>query len=172
MRASRPAISASAASGARLVTIAKSTQALCPMRSTYADSLAGFVRSLRLPHAHLLGHSFGGALVLEVYRRHPRVPISLILAGGYAGWAGSLQADEVTRRLHFADRSASMLSDGVFDPASMPGTFSDAMPIETARELSAIMADSRPAATRSMARALAEADLTGSLPPFPCRRFY
>jgi pimeloyl-ACP methyl ester carboxylesterase len=56
-----------------------------------------------------------------------------------------------------------MLSDGAFDPASIPGTFGDAMPVEAAHELSAIMADSRPSATRAMARALAEADLRDML---------
>ena len=129
----------------------------------YADCLAGFIRGLGLPRVHLLGHSFGGALVLEVYRRHPTVPVSLILASAYAGWAGSLPADEVTRRLQFAERAARMQSDGAFEPGSVPGIFGDVMLAETIRWLSEIMADSRPAATRAMARALAEADLNNML---------
>ena len=51
-----------------------------------------------LDRAHVLGHSFGGALALEFARRHPALVASLILAGGYAGWAGSLPAAEVERR--------------------------------------------------------------------------
>ena len=48
----------------------------------YADCLAGLVETLRLEKPHLLGHSYGGALALEVYRRHPTLPATLILAGG------------------------------------------------------------------------------------------
>jgi len=51
----------------------------------YADCLAALVETLDLREPHLLGHSFGGAPVLELCRRHPTVPASLILVGGYAG---------------------------------------------------------------------------------------
>jgi pimeloyl-ACP methyl ester carboxylesterase len=129
----------------------------------YADCLAGLVETLRLEKPHLLGHSFGGALALEVYRRHPTLPATLILAGGYAGWAGSLPADEVSRRLLFAERAADLLATGGFQPRSMPGLFSAAMPVDTARALEVIMADSRPVATRAMARALAECNLNDML---------
>lgn len=65
----------------------------------YADSLAGFVSALGLTRPHILGISFGAALALALYARHPTVPRSLILAGAYAGWAGSLPAEEVQRRV-------------------------------------------------------------------------
>ena len=55
----------------------------------YADALAGLIAALGLGRPHVLGHSFGGALVIELYRRHPSVPATLILTGAYAGWAGS-----------------------------------------------------------------------------------
>jgi pimeloyl-ACP methyl ester carboxylesterase len=45
----------------------------------------------------------------------------------------------------------------------MPGAVSDVMSVETIRELSAIMADSRPTTVRTMARALADADLNNML---------
>jgi pimeloyl-ACP methyl ester carboxylesterase len=129
----------------------------------YADALAGLLAALGVERAHVLGHSFGGALALELYRRHPAVVASLILAGAYAGWAGSLPAAEVERRLAFALDVADRLP-GRFEPASMPGLFSEQMPPETAAALATIMSEIRPVATRVMAHALAEADLRDALP--------
>lgn len=129
----------------------------------YADALAGFIAELGLGRPHVLGHSFGGGLALELYRRHPAVPATLILVGAYAGWAGSLPRNEVERRLRFALEVADQLPGG-FEPTSMPGLFSNAMSPETVDELVAIMSEIRPVATRTMAHALAEADLRDVLP--------
>jgi pimeloyl-ACP methyl ester carboxylesterase len=128
----------------------------------YADALAGLIAALGLGRPHVLGHSFGGALVLELYRRHPSVPATLILTGAYAGWAGSLPPAEVDRRLRFALDAADRLPGG-FEPESMRGLFSEAMSRETAGELATIMSEARPVATRAMAHALAEADLRDAL---------
>src|SRR3990172_7735773 len=65
----------------------------------YADCLAGFVDALNLGRPHVLGLSFGGGLALELYRRHPAVPMTLVLASAYAGWAGSLPAEVVEQHL-------------------------------------------------------------------------
>ncbi len=129
----------------------------------YADCLAGLIEVLGLGRPHVLGHSFGAGLALELYRRHPTVPRSLVLAGAYAGWAGSLPADEVEKRLQLALRVADLLPDR-FVPQSIPGLFSDLISPEKAEELTAIMSEIRPVATRSMARAFAEADLRDVLP--------
>ena len=59
----------------------------------YADCLAAFVGELGVERPRVLGLSFGGSLVLELCRRHPELPRSLVLAGAYAGWAGSLPPD-------------------------------------------------------------------------------
>ena len=88
----------------------------------YADALAAFVRTLALGRPYVLGHSFGGALILELYRRHGASPRALILVGAYAGWAASLPRTEVDRRLRFALEAADSLSRRV--PAQ-----SDAGPI-------------------------------------------
>jgi pimeloyl-ACP methyl ester carboxylesterase len=128
----------------------------------YADVLAGLIAALGLPRAHVLGHSFGGALALELARRHPAAVDTLILVGAYAGWAGSLPAAEVERRLRFALDVAERLPGG-FDPASMTGLFTDRLPSAAAAGLTAIMSEIRPAATRAMAHALAEADLREGL---------
>lgn len=121
----------------------------------YADCLAVFVDALGLGRAHVLGHSWGSALALELYRRHPVIARSLVLVGAYAGWAGSLDADEVARRLAFALQMA----DGTVDPSSMDGLFTDLIPREKVAELVAIMSEMRPVGTRVMAHAMAEADL-------------
>jgi pimeloyl-ACP methyl ester carboxylesterase len=62
----------------------------------FADLLAGFIRALGLERPHTAGMSFGGALVLALYRRHPALVRTLIVASGYAGWVGSLPAEEST----------------------------------------------------------------------------
>jgi len=131
--------------------------------SEFADSLAGVVAALELEPAHVLGHSFGAVLALELARRHPAAVATLILVGGYAGWAGSLPAAEVERRLAFALDAADRLPGG-FEPASMRGLFSAKMPSHAAAALTTIMSEARPVATRAMALALAEADLREALP--------
>lgn len=58
----------------------------------YAECLAAFIDALGLERPHVLGLSFGSGLALELYRWHPDIPKTLILASAYAGWAGSLPA--------------------------------------------------------------------------------
>ena len=125
----------------------------------YADSLAGFIAALDLDRPHVVGHSFGGGLAIELAHRHPSVPRSLVLVGAYAGWAGSLPPEEVDARL------ASFLAlEEPFVPRSFPGLFSDAMAPEAAEDLTRIMEDVRLAPSKTMIRAFAEADLRPALP--------
>lgn len=124
----------------------------------YADTLAAFVEALGIQRPHVLGHSFGGGLALELYRRHPALPRSLVLAAGYAGWAGSLPAEEVQARLQLALRQADELPMAI-TPDSVPGLYSTSLGVEQLEELAAVMSDVRPAGMRTMARAFAEADL-------------
>jgi pimeloyl-ACP methyl ester carboxylesterase len=65
----------------------------------YADCLAGLVERLGLDKRHVAGLSFGGALALALQRRHSAIPMTLVLASAYAGWAGSLPADVAEQRL-------------------------------------------------------------------------
>lgn len=121
--------------------------------SDYAECLLSLLETLDLAPAHLLGHSWGATVALQACRLRPSAVRSLVLVGGYAGWAGSLPPAEVSRRLEAAQRAADPGS-GV-TPTAVPGLFSDAMPADRADELAGIMADARTAATRTMARALA-----------------
>ena len=129
----------------------------------YADCLAGFITALDLGRPHVVGHSFGGGLALELYRRHPQLPRSLVLAAGYAGWAGSLPGHEVRARLELTLRQADQLPM-TLTTDSIPGLFAPGAAPEPVAELAAIMSDTRPIAARVMARAFAEADLRGVLP--------
>jgi len=128
----------------------------------YADCLAGFVDRLALEKPHVAGLSFGGALALELYRRHPTIPMTLILASAYAGWGGSLPADVAERRLRQALVLAD-LSPDAFVSALLPTMFSEATPPESVDAFGASMLAFHPAGFRAMARASAE-DLRDVLP--------
>jgi pimeloyl-ACP methyl ester carboxylesterase len=124
----------------------------------YADSVAGLIDGLGLTRPHVLGLSFGAGLALQFYERHPHLPASLVLAGAYAGWAGSLPADEVDRRLSQALRDAERpASDWVDD--YLPTFFASEVPAEARQRLTAMLLDSRPAGMVPMLRGFAEADL-------------
>jgi len=60
--------------------------------------IAGFLRAVAPRKPHVLGLSWGSGAALELYRGHPNMAASLVLASAYAGWAGSLPPEEVERR--------------------------------------------------------------------------
>ena len=70
----------------------------------YADCLAAVIEALALGPAHVAGLSWGGTLVLELYRRHPARVATLLLVDTYAGWKGSLPEEEVRARVAGAER--------------------------------------------------------------------
>ena len=128
----------------------------------YADCLAGFIARLGLGRPHVAGLSFGGALALELSRRHPTAAATLTLASAYAGWAGSLPADVAEQRL----RQAFVLADLApeeFVGALLPTMFSDGTPQQTIDAFGASMRSFHPVGFRAMARASAE-DLRDALP--------
>ncbi|HEY5857219.1 MAG TPA: alpha/beta hydrolase [Aldersonia sp.] len=128
----------------------------------YADCLAGFVRELGFDRPHLVGLSFGGALVLELFRRHRTIPRSMVLAGAYAGWAGSLPPDEVAQRLATCLRLADA-SPSEFVEAMLPSMFSaSATPDAVAGFVASVRAFDADG-FRAMARSSAEADLSDVL---------
>lgn len=131
--------------------------------SDYANCLAGLVDALGLGRAHVLGLSFGGGLALELYRRHPTVPKTLVLASAYAGWAGSLPPEEVERRRQRALREADLPPEQ-WVPGYLPGLFTETAPPGLIDEAVAIMSETRPAGMKAMMYAFAEADLRDVLP--------
>lgn len=129
----------------------------------YADCLAGFIGALRLGSPHVVGLSFGAALALELYRRHPEVPRTLVLAGAYAGWAGSLPPEVVEQRLEQA-LLEEHLPPEEWVPRYLPGMLTEAAPQEMVDEVVALMCDVHPAANVTSLRGMAEADLRDVLP--------
>ena len=125
----------------------------------FADRLAEFIDELGLERPHVGGISFGGALALELYRRHPEIPRTLILVSAYAGWAGSLPPDEVDRRLNQVLDLADLPPER-FVSAVEPTMFEGATP----PDFLATLPDFHPVGLRAMARAVAEADLRDVLP--------
>jgi pimeloyl-ACP methyl ester carboxylesterase len=63
----------------------------------YANCLAALIEALALGPAHVAGLSWGATVVEELYRHHRELVATLILIDTYAGWKGSLPAEEVTR---------------------------------------------------------------------------
>ncbi len=127
----------------------------------YADCLGGFIDALDLEQPHLLGLSLGAALALEFYRRRPTCR-TLVLASGYAGWAGSLPTAVVAERLDACLRDAELPPDQ-FVPSWIPGLLTDTASAEMVDEAMAMMSDFHPAGYRTMACAMAEADLRDGL---------
>jgi pimeloyl-ACP methyl ester carboxylesterase len=129
----------------------------------YADAVVGLLDALGLDGVHLGGLSFGSMLALEVYRRHPTRVRSLVLAGAYAGWRGSLPAEEVAARVARIeaelDRPAEEWMDGY-----LSGFFAGPVPEDTLELVRSMMREVRPTGMRRMLVAAADADLRNVLP--------
>lgn len=128
----------------------------------YANCLAGLIGALDLGPAHVAGLSWGGTVALEVYRHRPELVATLLLVDTYAGWKGSLPADEVRARI---DGLREMLAaaDQQFDP-TLPGLFAGDPPAEFVPLLEAMAADVRPASLKTALLVMAEVDLRDLLP--------
>jgi pimeloyl-ACP methyl ester carboxylesterase len=128
-----------------------------------ARHLARLVDLLGLERPHVVGLSWGSGVALELYRIAPTVPRSLVLASGYAGWAGSLPANVVAQRLDAyltaarTPRQEAVRSWG-------PGFFSPAVPPDLVEEMLVISSDFHPNALAALARSFAETDLREVLP--------
>jgi pimeloyl-ACP methyl ester carboxylesterase len=128
----------------------------------YASCLAAVVEALGLGPAHVAGLSWGGTVALELYRRHPGLVATLILADTYAGWKGSLPPHEVQARVAGA-RAMLAAPPEQFDP-TLPGLFAGDPPPAFVALLEQLAADVRPAALWSQLLVMAEADQRDLLP--------
>lgn len=127
----------------------------------FADCVAALVAELGVAPVHLLGLSFGGALALEVWGRHPAIVRSLLLVSAYAGWVGSLGPEEAAARVAAAEGMPGMTPDEIvtaWGPAQLGA-------VEGAERdrLELLVRDTRTVAAPTLARALA-VDLRPVLP--------
>jgi pimeloyl-ACP methyl ester carboxylesterase len=128
----------------------------------YAHCLAALIEALELGPAHVAGLSWGGTLVLELYRHHPELVATLVLVDTYAGWKGSLPEEEVQARVAGA-RDMLAAPDAEFDP-TLPGLFAGDPPAEFVPLLDDVAADVRPGSLRIQLSLIAEADQSDVLP--------
>ena len=128
----------------------------------YADCLAALIQALELAPAHVAGLSWGGTVALELYRRHPGLVATLILADTYAGWKGSLPQEEVRARVAGL-RQMLAASAEKFDPTP-PRLFARDPPPEFVPLLEEIFAAVRRASLRTLLSVMAEADQRDLLP--------
>jgi pimeloyl-ACP methyl ester carboxylesterase len=131
--------------------------------NSYARCLAGFLDTINVARAHIVGLSWGGILAQEFYRLYPERVRCLVLADTYAGWKGSLP-EPVWR-----DRLASCLLDAAGPPDALvakilPGLFTDGVPQEVRKEMSHIVAEFHPIGFRLMSMSSAEMDTRELLP--------
>jgi pimeloyl-ACP methyl ester carboxylesterase len=128
----------------------------------YADCLAGLIEAVDLGPAHVAGLSWGGTVALELYRRRPDVVRTLVLAGTYAGWTGSLPEAEVRARV---EDLREMLAAGQesFDP-TLPGLFAGEPPADFVSLLETMAADVRPESMKTALTLMAETDQRDLLP--------
>ena len=128
----------------------------------WADCLAALIERLDLGPAHVGGLSWGGTVALELYRRRPELVATLILIDTYAGWKGSLPAEEVEARVAgLREMLAAPPAD--FDP-TLPGLFAGEPPPEVVPLLEEVAADVRPETMRIQLMLMAETDLRDVLP--------
>ena len=128
----------------------------------YADCLAALIEALELGTAHVAGLSWGGTVVLELYRRHPELVATLILADTYAGWKGSLPEQEVRARV----AGLHQMLEGTpeqFDP-TLPGLFAGQPPPRFVPLLEEIAADLRPESLETELLLMADTDQRDLLP--------
>jgi pimeloyl-ACP methyl ester carboxylesterase len=128
----------------------------------YAGCLAAVIAAVSRGPAHVAGISWGGAVVLELYRHDPELVATLILLDTYAGWKGSLPEEEVRARVEGMHRMLAVPSES-FDP-TLPGWFAGDTPSEFVPLLADMAADVRPESLRHQLLVMAETDLRDLLP--------
>ena len=128
----------------------------------YAKCLAALIEAVALGPANVAGISWGGTLALELYRRHPHLVATLILADTYAGWKGSLSQEEVQARVETVRRMLAAPTEA-FDPTP-PGLFAADPPPEFVPLLADMATDVRRESLCTELRVMAGADQRDLLP--------
>ncbi|MFB7513135.1 alpha/beta fold hydrolase [Streptomyces sp. NPDC056144] len=128
----------------------------------FADALAVVIEDAGLGPAQVAGLSWGGTVVLELYRRRPDLVRSLLMVDTYAGWKGSLPAEEVAARVEGA-RAMMAVPREEFDPA-LPGLYASGPPERFAALLDEMSREVRPETMAVQLSLMADADESDLLP--------
>ena len=128
----------------------------------YARCLAGLIEALDLAPAHVCGLSWGGTIALALFRDHPGCVRSLVLADSYAGWRGSLSAEECEVRLESGRQVAAAEPDEL--ESLWPGLTAPGVTSEVSAELNEVLSSFRPASVRLASELMAACDLRAVLP--------
>lgn len=128
----------------------------------WADCLAALIGALDLGPAHVAGLSWGGTVAMELYRRRPELVATLLLADTYAGWKGSLPAEEVMARVEGVRQMVAVGAES-FDP-TLPGLFAGDPPAEYVPLFEAMAGDVRPDSMKTALLVMAETDQRDLLP--------
>jgi pimeloyl-ACP methyl ester carboxylesterase len=118
----------------------------------YADSFAGLLGALGIERAHLVGLSFGAALMLATFHRYHDLASSLALVSGYAGWRGSLGTEAADQRLA-RSLEVSRLPSEEFVAALVPSMFSPSADDERVAPFIDTVRETRRSGFRAMAAA-------------------
>jgi pimeloyl-ACP methyl ester carboxylesterase len=120
----------------------------------FASCLAAVMDDAAVSSAHILGLSWGGTLALQFHSMYPTRVKSLVLAGAYAGWTGSLGSDQALQRLERCLRESEAPADD-WVPQWVPEGFSPRAPQKLLEDFAPIMRDFHPVGFRAMSRAVA-----------------
>jgi pimeloyl-ACP methyl ester carboxylesterase len=126
----------------------------------YANCLAALIGAVALGPAHVAGLSWGGTVVLELYRHHPELVATLILIDTYAGWKGSLPEEEVRARVEGMRQMLAVPAHYL----DLPGWFAGDRPAAFVPLLEEMAADVRPESLRHALLVQAETDQRDLLP--------
>ncbi|WP_329274611.1 alpha/beta fold hydrolase [Streptomyces sp. NBC_00691] len=128
----------------------------------FARALAAVIEDVGLGPAQVAGLSWGGTVVLELYRWRPDLVRSLLMVDTYAGWKGSLPPQEVAARVEGARRMLAAPREE-FDP-TLPGLYAAGPPERFTAMLDAMSRDVRPETMAAQLSLMAEADERDLLP--------
>ena len=129
----------------------------------WSDAVVGFIDSLGLDRPVACGLSLGSVLALLVARDHPTALRGLVLAGPYAGWAGSLDPTDLERRIRSIEATISIPAEQWADEF-LASTLPADTPVERVAAARAALLEWRPATTAALLSAFARLDLRAALP--------
>jgi pimeloyl-ACP methyl ester carboxylesterase len=128
------------------------------MTADYGNHLGDILDALGVIQPTVVGLSFGSVYALALYRERPQAVGALVLASAYAGWAGSLSAEEVQRRVEQSEAEMTAPVDQIVGKW-LPTLLTPTAPADILRLVSTMMQEFHPAGMRPALRALGAVDL-------------